>query len=316
MLTALWSANYVCHLCRAHKRIRRLWWTQSGRGSRLRNTLCTNHQFLGWHLGQRVYSAFLLLIGFDIWRVWSDALHTLDLGIYQYAVPSALWELTRDQRLWPGSTRASRLLLAYRDYKVWCSQHGVSEPVKKFEKKSFKKEKSKLIVWTQKTAKGAQMKHIVFWLAELCNRQNTNAHESVRASLFNSFVMFECACASQGRFCCPEAAEQIAVATEAALDCYNYLACQAGLSGIWHMVPKFHMYSHMGYDFAKKANPRRVQCYSDEDLIGKVKRILERCHGATADKKGLLRYMFWVCLRWWILLHRLRNVPVDVPRAP
>ena len=308
-LTQLWSSNAVCHLCRAHRHIRWLWWTRYQRQCGLRNTRRTNEQFKARGMEQHIYSPFLHLRGFTIWRVWTDAMHNLDLGVYQWIVPSAIWEVTTDRTIFHAPTRAMRLLLLYLDYKAWCKRHNIQAPLKKFQLKSFKK-RNHARQWTQHTAKGAQMKHLLFWLRDLCAEHVATEHDLVRSALFNSIVMFEETCAGEGRFMRPEAAERVAVATEAWLKCLNWLNTDADGNGLWHMTPKCHMTTHLSFDFAVKTNPRRCTCYSDEDMVGKMKRILEHCHGATCHSRGQLRYLIWVSIRWWILLHKLRGIPL------
>ena len=314
MLSALWSAKYVCHLCRAHKTIRRLWWTNFARTDRLRRTRVSNKRYIGWNTNGpfRNQSVFIRLRGFNIWRVWQDAMHTLDLGLYQYIGPSVLFELVSNTRLWHATSRAGRLMQAHGAYKIWCKQHKVMNPIAPFQAVSFRRKKSNIVQWTQKAAKGAQMKHFIFWLRDVCESSldESNYHELVRLSLLNSIVEFESACAGEGRFPSTGTLPIIEDAVECMLHCYKYLANEAKRSGLYHIVPKAHMHTHMGYDMAKKANPRRVHCYSDEDLIGKLKRILEHCHGLTAHTRALQRYIIWAALRWWILQHRLLNIPL------
>ena len=242
-------------------------------------------------------------------------MHTLDLGVYQYAIPSAIWDLTckpcHGRTVFVASTKAARLLLAYASYKKWCEQHKVAAPVTKFVESSFKKQSSKYVMWSQITAKAAQMKHLLFWLADICNQNVYDEYSSVRAAFFNSCLVFETVCRSTGRFLSPEEAEQVCVAVETALQCYTYLRQNCPDARLFHSVPKFHMWTHMAYDFALRANPRRVHAYADEDMIGKIKKILEHCHGSTATSRGLLRYLIWVSLRWWVLLHGMRNIPLQ-----
>ena len=48
------------------------------------------------------------------------------------------------------------------------------------------------------------------------------------------------------------------------------------------------MATHLAYDFAVAGvNPRRITCYADEDMIGRVKRIVQKCHGGNAGRRGL-----------------------------
>ena len=105
----------------------------------------------------------------------------------------------------------------------------------------------------------------------------------------------------------------MADAVEAALSCYNWLASEAlqQRKKLWKVVPKLHMLTHIAYDNAQEVNPRWVHCYGDEDMVGKVKRIANKCHGATAHNAVLLRYLIWVGIRWWQELHLLRGWELD-----
>jgi len=260
-------------------------------------------------MGNDVQSAFLRIRGFNIWRVWQDAMHCLDLGEYQFIVPSALLDLISDRRMFSAPNRPSRLLLAYRSFKQFCKRCTIDCKVRQFSMASFVK-RNHVICWTQHTAKAADMKALIFWLRDLCDAQCNNEYEHVRAQLFNALVQFECLCGGEGRFPPISVAIQIAECVEDALACYKYLAAACRHLGRYHMTPKGHMFTHMGYDMSTRVNPRRVACFSDEDMVGKMKKILEMCHGGTAHEKAVLRYCIWACIRWWILLHRLKGMPL------
>ena len=77
---------------------------------------------------------------------------------------------------------------------------------------------------------------------------------------------------------------------------------------MWHTIPKNHLITHLMYDQAPQANPRRVLCYADEEMVGKMKRIMERCHGSTAGRMGMHRYIILAGVRWWLKLGQLRGI--------
>ena len=54
--------------------------------------------------------------GFSLWRVWVDAMHTLDLGVYQVVCATALVELV-EERVWPCVTHEEGITKAYKEYK-------------------------------------------------------------------------------------------------------------------------------------------------------------------------------------------------------
>ena len=77
---------------------------------------------------------------------------------------------------------------------------------------------------------------------------------------------------------------------------------------LYHIVPKCHMATHLAYDFAAEGvNPRRVTCYADEDMVGRIKKINNRCHGKTAGTMSVERYAILVGTRWWARLAELRG---------
>ena len=86
---------------------------------------------------------------------------------------------------------------------------------------------------------------------------------------------------------------------ERALKLYNALAAEAVKCGraLWRLRPKLHACTHIGFDHGG-TNPRWVHCYADEDMVGRMKRLYKKCHGATAPWRALQRYMIMVGLRW------------------
>jgi len=134
-LTAYYACNAVCHLCRASKKIRRLWYTSVGRRARHRQTLYTNSQFHQWFssLPPSQRSPMLDVEGFDIWRTWVDWMHSSDLGLLAIIIPSVMWELTGKARAgWSGSKRNSRMDRAWEDYCDWCRANHVKNKAFRF----------------------------------------------------------------------------------------------------------------------------------------------------------------------------------------
>ena len=57
-------------------------------------------------------------------------------------------------------------------------------------------------------------------------------------------------------------------------------------------------------------NPRTVQCYADEDMVGRVKRIAVACHGGSrGPERTLARYVILQGVRWSNRLASLRTTP-------
>ena len=123
--------------------------------------------------------------------------------------------------------------------------------------------------------------------------------------MFESFVKADKICRSAGRHMTKRDHKLFCLHLEHALVSYNALAVEASANKktLWKLLPKFHAVTHY-YD--TRINPRRVSCYQDEDMVGKVKQIYCACHGITAPFRGLQRYAILQCLRWRALLLQVR----------
>lgn len=304
--------KYVCHLCRAHRSIHRLLFTSFSRNARHRCTLVDNRTWLAWHLAAPVVCPLLLVPGFHIWRVCFDIMHTLDLGVYQVVVPSAFWELTSSSRVWPGRSRQARFTRAYLVYKLWAKRRRVKAVVRKrFDARQWRKSATSYPRITQVVAKAAALRSMVYWLAEICTKHAHDEHDHLVSAMLSSFVAADVVCREAGRHFTAHQKAEFGKCIENALLANNALASEAAEQGrrLWKLLPKHHALTHIAFDF--ELNPRRVQCYADEDMVGRAKRLYVRCHGGTAPEKCLLRYSILLGARWWDNLRELRGIPPE-----
>ena len=257
--------------------------------------------------------SLFLIPGFTILRVFFDIMHTLDLGVSQYAIPSALWELTEANVQWPGRTREIRFRAAYASYRRWCKANKViSVTKKKFAFKRFRPTAGKYPVMSQVTAKAAATRSMMYWMDEICrSRPALSTHDKVRSLMFRSFVKADLVCRRAGRLFTEAEHEQYRKHIERALTSYNFLAAESIKVKMknWKIVPKFHALTHIAYDC--RLNPRHTAANDDEDIVGKMKRVYCSCHAKAASYRSLQRYTLNLCLKWWSLLHMLRGIPWD-----
>lgn len=300
-----YGANSCCHLCRAHKQNQRLLFTNFRRDSVLRQRPTTDAEFRR-DAGPDP-PEFLGIPGFHLWRVWVDAAHNFDLGSYQYSAASGIAELAAEG-VWPAGTIRERWALAYADHKAWCKTR-LLEPPPRFEYGRICRN-IRCPVFSQLSAKGTKMKHIMEWLKDVCDRPGVSdtPYKRVRHCMFHNVCIYERIYSEQGRFLEPAALAESQDAMERSLVCLNYLCSVhvARSSMYYHIVPKVHMSTHLAYDFAPQANPRKTQAYADEDMVGRTKKIIQRCHGATAALRGLMRYCICAGVRWYRELFALR----------
>ena len=309
-----WYATlFACHLCRAHRRIRRHWWTQFRRTAHIRRTRTTHAAFRDQasSIPPDLASPLIHIVGFCIWRAWVDAMHCLDHGIYQIVAACCLYELVR-QGIWAGRNLEERYYAAHAEYRAWCTENK-HPAAPRFEYKKLVPERE-CPVFTQQTAKAAMMKHIMAWLYSVLSRTGVSAgpHNEMRFSLFHHWQCFEQVCARNGRFLPPAEIELVAAHVEKALLAQHALKAEANSQDnlTWHLLPNNHMMTHLAFDFVVRSavNPRRITNYSDEDFVGRIKRIARACHGASAGLRIMHRYIILVATRWYARLAVIRGV--------
>ena len=238
-------------------------------------------------------------------------MHCLDLGVYQSICASCLLELAREGA-WAGGSIDECFYSAHADYKAWCRGRRLP-PCPRFEHRKICPHND-YPAFTQQTAKAAMTKHLVHWMYSVLRRPGISqgGHGALRFALFDSWVRFEDICTRNNRFVADADIPNLDTAVGDALLYQSVLHSEALESNElkWHILCKNHMSQHLATDFVRSTlvNPRRVTNYSDEDFVGKVKRIMSSCHGATAGKMGMYRYIILAGTRWWGRLAVLRGL--------
>ena len=314
-LTRSYLSLECCHLCKAHKNIERLWYTRNERNSVLRKTLITHAGFRDEQRGRPVdrQSPFLDLIGFHIWFCLVDAMHCLDLGVYQSLAASGL--LFAVQRgVWEGANIQERFYRAHAQYSEWCKTHHYAPcPPFMYAKLCPSNEYP---AFTQQLAKAAATKHLMEWLFTIFDAPGFISDDDDETYLvwllFQQWHVFEAICKRSSRFLSEAVVPELVEATELALKTHSVLHARATARGLlrWQIQPKQHMASHLGYDMAGRfrLNPRCTTNYADEDFVGKIKKIMASCHGRTAGRMGVSRYIILIGLRWFNQLAKLRHI--------
>ena len=137
-----------------------------------------------------------------------------------------------------------------------------------------------------------------------------NDMQKIREAMVKEWVNADKVCRRAGRFLSPAEHERLCTHTENYLLCYNALAHDSleRKTFLFKVIPKHHASTHV-YDI--RVNPRVTHCYADEDMVGRMKRIFNGCHMATAPRRSIERYCVVVCLRWWAALHELQGLPYE-----
>ena len=253
------------------------------------------------------------LPGFSIRMVHFDIMHARDLGILQLALPSALFELVHAGVFCTARGVNEQLKAATCQYRKWCRANGVTSRARRFTKAWVKLPDPQI---GMVHAKAAATRSMQAWMCAVCHERATavpSLHAHMRWGLFWHLCSADRVTRRARRHLKPHEREQLAQRVEAALRCYKWLHGHAQRSGIpiWKLIPKHHAMTHIGFD-ALGVNPRFVQCYKDEDMVGKFKRIYTSCHARTAPRRSLERYLLGQCAHWFQVLEQVH--PAMQPR--
>ena len=68
----------------------------------------------------------------------------------------------------------------------------------------------------------------------------------------------------------------------------------------WKPKPKNHQWVHLVEDQVgpTRRNPITTWCYMDEDFVGRMKRLILKCHRSSCAEQSMKKYMLWmsICL--------------------
>ena len=131
-------------------------------------------------------SPLLRMPAFNIWRVQFDCMHTVDLGVLQHAIPSALQELCND--FFRGPNIGQRVAAASAAYNVWCSENKVQAKTRRI---TVQWVKGPWPCISQVHCKASALRHMVGWILQVCQEASASdpgdRHARWRAAFF-------CAC--------------------------------------------------------------------------------------------------------------------------
>jgi len=199
--------------------------------------------------------------------------------------------------------------VAHVQYVRWCHQNGIQDVCEQWHEHSFGKNLGR---WPcLKSPKAAEQRWLTVWLhAVLCSIPAPGHMESLLKMAYIAMVEFDILCRENGRHFTDEALAKLDEAGETFLYAYNALALYACCLGIFlfKVKPKLHMFCHMFREMARVANPRRVQAYMDESVIGKLKKIAAACHPDAISHRVVERWVLWMALRLHVLALELHGL--------
>jgi hypothetical protein len=323
------SADFICHKCNARKlgTNHGMWYSNFCRNAGHRNTMVSNAEFIHRY---RWVSPLVLIVGFHITRIVFDKMHCMDLGVLQLLLPSLIHMLLRSpSRRYPEPDIDARYGHAYKNYRFWCNGERRPQTIvkKKFCSKVWGGGGEKYPKIGQLVAKASAIRNLQYWveyevkldlaagapagLAGGAPAAAMTADErrlkSLQRNCIHGFCEADRICRRAGRYFTAEQHAEFCGWLEVGLRSANELAAVALMKKwkLYKLIPKFHALTHY-YD--TRLNPRRVTCYQDEDMVGRMKKIYVRCHGKTAPRASLQRYRVMIGIRWNDFMAQLRGV--------
>lgn len=292
------SKERCCHLCLASREDDSNFLYSDFRPTAAHRDTLISHDAYMQSTDANTRSPVCRLTGFHLWRVWQDAMHTLDLGIFQHLNGSTLWHLTATPSLWPSTTRPGRLLQAHEHYVAWCRLNRVGDIADPWRVEHFKKDKQGYPKLT--SLKAAEQRWLVVYLhAVLTALPRWGEMLQLLVLCYSCAVDFDVACRKHGRII-PEAdLARVVESGKGFLTAYNAVALYCAVNGmpLYSVIPKHHMYEHLMM-MARVANPRFVHNYSDESMIGRLKRVASECHADAISHRVVDRYRLLMLVKF------------------
>jgi hypothetical protein len=306
-----YGTNYICHLCRAHKKIVRNKFTDFSRSAHHRTTLVDSLAWWTSYVGGKPVSPLVYVVGFNVYRIVFDLMHTLDLGMMQDCASSVLWQLTeakKDGGVWDGDSTQDRFNAAYIEYSAWVKRQRLPAKARRFKSSQWRRGDRYYPSISQLVMKAAMLRSFQYFLLEACLKPAAMETEvgCIRAAMMREFVAADEVMRRAGKFLTLDQRAKLIDHFESALVSYNWLSSWAESENLvlYPVKPKCHALLHIGLDFGM--NPRQAVCMLDEDMVGRCKRLYNGCHGSSAPKRSLERYLIIVGLRWIAALRNFR----------
>lgn len=232
---------------------------------------------------------------------WDD-LHLLYLGIFRDCCGSLLHELVAEGRFGLGP-RDVRLAAAWRDLRVWCRTHYLNLPKGSFTVASTHAQSEGGYATLNSTFKAADIKIISQWLSHktVSIAHDGSRHQRVRSVVAWAMGEYIYLCDAYGQVLSESEADRLAFAGRAYITSFAFLAWESYTSGVklWKIRPKLHYFDHqIDRVLKERLNPKHLACWIDETFMGRVKRVGQACHGATACLRILDRHLLFLKMRW------------------
>ena len=229
-----------------------------------------------------------------------DLLHLVWLGLGKDIGGQLLYDF--------GTSRVGdlndNLKVLHREMRVWFRSRSVKCTVRQFSKATVSWSSSHDYPTFETKMKAAECKMVCLWLAwkavdviESDGSEYCIARASMAWSFSEVIRIFD----ASGLFLSVSDAEAAQRHGNNCLVLYQKLAAQAVIANecAYKLRPKWHYFSHMLAELTlTRENPKRQDCFSSEDYIGRIKKIGSKCHRSSVSLRVVQRLVMLLGLRW------------------
>lgn len=292
-----YGANCICFRCKANKTPGQWLYTNFDLDAPWSLDQLTTHEAIDATLD---HVPLYRIDGWNHLRVLFDIMHVLHLGVLRQFAGSCVVLLAQHPMYGDGS-EDWKLTKMFENWKAWCKRAQVVTGVRKFTKSRLHWGGE---AYPELHTKASNMKRIIYWLfSELGHAKLTGDPLAQVAFLASRGIC--------GFFDTTDAADIIMTPDETRkaarhgrvfLRSFNAaasIALERNLR-LFAVKPKLHYFDHVLRDMdmggqLQRVNPRHLSNFQEEDLMGKIAKVIKKAHRATMSTTALLR-LFLGCL--------------------
>ena len=241
---------------------------------------------------------------------------TLNFQLHQDWVGNDLWFLARvrfylllDPPSWTMLAETASMDEVLHDlylrFKEYCREKKIYCSVSRFSLKTIHREKS---TSTPKyVCKAAKSNVLVAWLADLTNTFAQRCPEALKQEALQvaactwGLAQYFYLLKTSGARLSDEQAASLDLCSQMFLCMYSARARDSRGPNVncWHHIPKMHQFHHLVLDaIADRQNPSAFQCFTGEDMVGKLIKTAATAHPFSVVLTTVQRYLLLLQETW------------------
>ncbi len=260
----------------------------------------TTQEYRQAHPPGRV-NAFATLPGWRVEFIKWDETHLCKLGVARLVAASSLLRLVQ-RGLFGRPPLNAQLARAWAAFREWAWLNKVQHGVRRFTRARFSFAAGE---WPEASTKAWNTRVVIAWLThaactapDAANSDDTRMLALLLRSLNEAFLTME---SCRGVFFTPVQAATFTEALQRFMAAHTWLSTEALRTNelLWPIRPKHHGLCHVREFVLKDSrNPKRYGTIMDEDFLGRIVQVANKCHRRSIASGVLLRYLLRLHRHW------------------